>query len=795
MKHLLFASAVAVSASLLWGAGDYPFQPAEMNDVTITEGFWLPRFETNRIVTVWTDFKKSEETGRIDNFAKAGRREQGHFRGIPFDDSDVFKIVEGAAYTLGTHPDPKLDKYLDDLIAKMASAQEDDGYLYTARTQGFTNGMTGPKRWSNVGSSHELYNVGHMYEAAAAHYAVTGKKTLLNVATKNADLLCKTFGLKEGQLRLVPGHEEIEIGLCKLYRVTGEKRYLDLAKTFLDLRGQKELRGGKVFGAYCQDHLPVTQQKEAVGHAVRAGYLYAGMADVAALTGDPSYVEAIHTIWENVVTKKLHLNGGIGARHAGEAFGDNYELPNESAYLETCAAIANALWNQRMFLMTGEAKYIDVLERVIYNGFLSGISLGGDEFFYPNPLASRGGYARSKWFGCSCCPVNIVRFIPQIASYTYAHRDDALYWNLFVASDATLKLSTGKVAVSQKTAYPWKGDATLTVSPETDGATFALNIRIPGWAVGRPVPSDLYTQLVPGTPADVKVAVNGEAIALNPVKGYCVIRRAWKKGDKVQVTMNMPVRRIRAHEKVTDDKNRLAVERGPIVYCAEGVDNGGHVLNKVIVPDAAFADSECEVLGNRFPALTVQAISVSRGLKSTQTVPTTLKLVPYFAWCHRGAGEMQTWFPTTADVADAFMALNPQASHCFNNDTPAALCDNRLPKRSSDNAIRRMTFWPHKGTDEWVQYTFPEQETLKETSVYWFDDTGHGECRIPAMWKLLYRETADSEWKEAPVDLYPVQLDTFCTAKLKQPIKAKEVRLAIKLKAGFSAGILEWQVR
>ncbi|MBP5320390.1 MAG: glycoside hydrolase family 127 protein [Kiritimatiellae bacterium] len=795
MKRLLSISLFTLSAGLLLAAGDYPFQPAEMNDVAIREGFWLSRFETNRIVTVWTDFKKSEETGRIDNFAKAARREQGHFRGIPFDDSDVFKIVEGAAYTLGTHPDPKLDKYLDDLIAKMAGAQEEDGYLYTARAQGFTNGMTGPERWTNVGSSHELYNVGHMYEAAAAHYAVTGKKTLLNVATKNADLLYKTFGLKEGQLRLVPGHEEIEIGLCKLYRATGERRYLDLAKTFLDLRGRKDLRG-KIFGAYCQDHLPVTEQKEAVGHAVRAGYLYAGMADVAALTGDPSYVEAINTIWENVVSKKLHLNGGIGARHAGEAFGDNYELPNESAYLETCAAIANAFWNQRMFLMTGDAKYVDVLERVIYNGFLSGISLGGDEFFYPNPLASRGGYARSKWFGCSCCPVNIVRFIPQIAAYTYAHRADALYWNLFVASDATIKLDTGKVALSQRTAYPWKGEATMTVSPETDGATFTLNVRIPGWAVGRPVPSDLYTQVTPGTLKDVTVTVNGEAVPLNPVKGYCAIRRAWKKGDTVKVTLAMPVRRIRAHEQVKDDINRLAIERGPIVYCAEGADNSGHVLDKVIAADAVFTETTCDILGNVFPAFNVPATSITRTLKgTTQSAPATVKLIPYFAWCHRGAGEMQTWFPTVPEAADAPSALNPQASHCFNSDTPAALCDNRLPKNSIDHGIPRLTFWPHKGTDEWVQYSFPEPETVKETAVYWFDDTGKGSCALRAMWKVLYRETATGEWKEAPVESYPIQKDTFCKVTFTKPVTAQAIRLAIKLKADLSAGILEWQIR
>ena len=438
---------------------------------------------------------------------EAAKRAQGTFKGCPFDDSDVYKIIEGAAYALATHPDPELDRYLDELISKIAEAQEPDGYLYTARTLGFnygTNavgavdcGMMGPTRWSRLVCSHELYNIGHMYEAAVAHYRATGKRSLLDVAVRSADLVDRTFGFGPTQLKEPSGHEEIELALCSLYRVTGEKRYLNLAKTFLDLRGRADLRS-ETWGVPVQDHLPVTQQREAVGHAVRAGYLYCAMADVAALTGDKSYIKAIDTIWENVVSKKLHLNGGIGARKrveyadksrgvAFEAFGDDYDLPNAEAYLETCAAIANALWNQRMFLMSGDAKYVDVLERVIYNGFLSGISLRGDEFFYPHPLASKGGYRRSKWFATSCCPVNIVRFIPQIATFAYATRADAAYVNLFIASDATLRLSSGDVGLRQDTDYPWEGQSRIAVTPQKDGTRFALNVRVPGWCVGRPV--------------------------------------------------------------------------------------------------------------------------------------------------------------------------------------------------------------------------------------------------------------------------------------------------------------------
>ena len=672
MKVLSGFLSLGIAAAAISCAGaesDYPYRAAEMTDVTVRSGFWLPRIETNRLVTIRSDFKRSEETGRIHNFEAAARREGKGFKGIPYDDSDVFKIIEGASYSLATHPDQELDRYLDDLISKIAKAQEPDGYLYTARTLGHNYGtnangcieysLMGPVRWSKLVCSHELYNIGHMYEAAVAHYRATGKRSLLDVAVRSADLVDRTFGFGPTQLKEPSGHEEIELALCSLYRATGEKRYLNLAKTFLDLRGRADLRS-ETWGVPVQDHLPVTQQREAVGHAVRAGYLYCAMADVAALTGDKSYVKAIDAIWENVVSKKLHLNGGIGARKrveyadksrgiAFEAFGDDYDLPNAEAYLETCAAIANALWNQRMFLMSGDAKYIDVLERIIYNGFLSGISLKGDEFFYPNPLASKGGYKRSKWFSTSCCPVNIARFIPQIPQLAYATKGDSAYVNLFIESEAKLKLRSGEMKISQKTEYPWNGTVKITVddikTPNSKLSTLnsELYIRVPGWCVGRPVPSDLYAHTVPGTLEDFTVKVNGAPVEVSPVKGYCRIRRGWKKGDTVEVVMNMPVRRVKAHDAVTQDRGRLAVERGPVVYCAEGFDNGGKVLDKAISPDAAFTPATCDILGNVYPAFSVAASAAgdSKGGKCE------LKLIPYFAWCHRDPGnEMQTWFPT-----------------------------------------------------------------------------------------------------------------------------------------------------
>jgi len=663
MRKIMIGAAMSALALCTAYAGDYPYTPAPLTKVTVNGGFWLPRFETNRLVTVRADFQKCKETKRLANFAEVAKR--GRFSGTPWNDSDVYKVIEGAAYTLATHPDAELEKFLDNLIADIAKAQEPDGYLYCARTLGFTfgrkhgranYGMMGPTRWSNCQSSHELYNVGHLYEAAVAYFETTGKRTLLEVAIRNADLLERTFGFGPTQLKLPPGHEEVEVGLCKLYRVTGEKRYLDLAKRFLDLRGRKDVRD-RLWGVGVQDHLPVLQQREALGHAVRAGYLYMGMVDVATLADDPSYMQAIGILWENVVGKKLHLNGGIGAsRHvvyrdrslgdAHEAFGDNYDLPNENAYLETCAAIANALWNERMFLSYGDAKYIDVLERVIYNGFLSGISISGDEFFYPNPLASKGGYARSKWFGCSCCPVNVVRFIPQIAQFAYATKDDEAYVNLYLDSTATLKLRGGEVKLTQHTDYPYDGKVKITVGgfvaadnelrngmvgsrvPRDRTERFTLNLRVPGWCIGKPVPSDLYTQVVPGTEADYTVKVNGQPFAFKAEKGYCRIAREWKDGDVVEVAMNMPVRRIRAHEAVTQDRGRLAVERGPLMYCAEGVDNGGKVLNAALASNAQFTLDEITIAATKMTSL-----------KSG-----TLTLIPYFAWCHRGAGEMQSWF-------------------------------------------------------------------------------------------------------------------------------------------------------
>ncbi len=613
-------------------SNDYPITPVPFYDVNVNDAFWSPRLDVNRKVTLPYNFEKCEETGRIDNFSKAAGLMDGPHEGIHFNDSDVFKVMEGAAYSLKLEYDPKLDAYLDDVIEKIAAAQEDDGYLYTLRTihPNDDHKWAGPKRWSYLIASHELYNVGHMYEAAVAHHLATGKDNFLNVVLKNAELILNTFG--ENGIRDVPGHQEIEIGLVKLFRLTGEQKYLDLAKFFLDERGRENGRVLREDPSERQDHLPVTEQSEAVGHSVRAGYMYSAMADVAALTGDGDYIRAVGRLWDNVVGKKMYVTGGIGARHHREVFGDNYELPNETAYCETCAAISNAMWNHRMFLLHGDAKYLDVLERVLYNGFISGVSFSGKEYFYPNPLASdgewefnKGAKVRQAWFGCSCCPTNVVRFLPSLPGYAYAVKDDVAYVNLFMGSGATLDVNGQTVRLAQETNFPWDGLVKVVVDVDSE-VDFELRIRIPGWAQGEPVPSDLYRYVDEASEAPT-LTVNGEAIDLNMDGGFACVRRTWQRGDSVDLSLAMAVKRVVSHESVEANKGRVAIERGPILFCAEAVDNGVGVRERLLSKSVDLAAS--------YRADLLHGVVVLSGDGWT--------LIPYYAWCHRGANEMAVW--------------------------------------------------------------------------------------------------------------------------------------------------------
>ncbi len=805
-RSLVWLAWAVLAPVAVWAQSDYPIRPVPFTQVHLEGGFWGPRIETNRQVTVWHVFRMCEETGRIDNFAVAGGLKKGGFRGIFFNDSDVYKAIEGAAYCLAVRRDPKLEAYVDSVIDKIAAAQEEDGYLYTARTIGDPNyDFPGKKaRWSDLAVGHELYNVGHLYEAAVAYWQATGKRKLLDVAIKNADLICRVFGSGEGQLKGVPGHEEIEIGLVKLYRATGDPKYLRQAKFFVDMRGRKDVRG-RVYGAYAQDHKPVFEQTEAVGHAVRAGYLYAAIADIAALTGDVRYRQVAERLWSDIVSRKMYITGGVGSRRRGEAFGAPYELPNETAYNETCAAIAQALFNHRMFLLTGDARYMDVLERIIYNGFLSGVGLEGDQFFYPNPLACNGRSAfnqgvlgRSPWFSCACCPVNIVRFVPSIPGYVYAVTDDDLYVNLYDSGRATVTVGGTSVDLVQETAYPWRGDVAIRISPERP-AGFTVRLRVPGWVRGQPLPSDLY-RYAENANLDYALWLNGEPVDARLDKGYLVVRRRWERGDVLRLQFDMRPRRVRAHERVAADRGRVAVERGPIVYCAEAVDNGGAVYDLMLPPDSRFiAEHRPSLLGG----VTVIKGDARRAYRARSGElrfrPHRLVLVPYYAWAHRELGEMVVW------LAEDAAAVRPRpaptlasqsrasASHTWQNDTVTALNDQLEPANSADHSIPRHTWWDHRGTREWVQYEFPRKAEVSGVAVYWFDDTGIGYCRVPQSWRVLYR-TEQGQWRPVEaLDDYTVEKDRYNVVRFK-PVRTDALRIEVQLRPGFSGGILEWKV-
>ena len=659
----------------------YPYTQVPFTSVKITPNtFWGDRIHAAREVTIPLAFSKCESEHRYKNFEMAAYTLQhpGHpglqtkewdvskFMGFSFDDTDVYKTIEGASYVLQTYPDAKLKAYIDSVLDVVGAAQEPDGYLYTARTINpeHPHQWSGKKRWVVEDFlSHELYNLGHMVDAACAHYQATGSDKFLNIAKRYADCVVKEVGANEGQACVVPGHQIAEMALARLFVLTGEKKYLDEAKFLLDYRGKTGRRD-----LYSQSDKPVVEQTEAWGHAVRAGYMYAGMADVAALLGDSSYIKAIDTIYENIVGKKYYLTGGVGARHSGEAFGADYELPNLTAYNETCAAISMVYLFERMFLLHGDAKYIDCLERTFYNGVISGMSVDGGKFFYPNPLSSDGYYrfnadntmTRQPWFGCACCPSNLCRFIPSMPGYVYGVRDNNLYVNLFAANTATIQVNGKAVTLEETTQYPWDGDISIKVL-QNKAKAFNMMIRIPGWVLNKVVPSDLYSfsdDILSG----YEVSVNGQRVDGELENGYLIINRNWKKGDVVRIHFDMPVRTVIANPRVAEDRGRIAVERGPLVYCAEWADNEGinpHHLLLARQPqfeiESVYNIENTEGDGKTFQvtAITAQAqeASVTReGKLAAKDV--RVKLIPYYAWNHRGAGKMDVWLARSLSGLD-----------------------------------------------------------------------------------------------------------------------------------------------
>jgi len=615
----------------------YTISPVNIQHVKLTDEFWLPIIKRVQEKTIEYAIEKCEEEGRFENFLIAGKQLEGTVKGaMPFDDTDVYKIIEGASNSLISAPNKTLEKLLDSLINIIQIGQEKDGYLTTWRTINPTKPpapwvkVEEGKRWEFLFMSHELYNAGHLYEAAAVHYQATGKKNFLNIAIKNADLMVKTFGDKEGQIKAVPGHQIIESGLIKLYQITKNEAYLNLAKYFLDNRGN--LKNHELFGPYSQDHIPVVEQEEVVGHAVRAVYMYAAMTDIAAIKKDTAYEKAVLNLWENMVNKKMYITGGIGARHDGEAFGDNYELPNLTAYNETCAAIGDVYWNHRLHNLFGDVRYFDVIERTLYNGLISGLSLDGQQFFYPNALESdgvhqfnRGSCTRQSWFDCSCCPTNVIRFIPSIPGLIYSKTNDAIYVNLYASNEASIALENNNVQITQNTNYPWDGKVSMAINPEKE-TNFSIKLRVPGWARNEVLPGDLYSYLKP-LAKKIMVTVNGEKVAVQESEGYVTIERNWKKNDQIELNFPMEVREVITNSKVQENKNKVALEYGPIVYAIEEIDNPQNFDNIKIEKNEVFEVKKENTL-----------------LEGVNTIQTkNMKAIPYYVWSNRGIGKMKVW--------------------------------------------------------------------------------------------------------------------------------------------------------
>ncbi|MEX2120041.1 MAG: beta-L-arabinofuranosidase domain-containing protein [Pirellulales bacterium] len=775
-KLLLALTWIAAVAQDSHAAEQSPLKAVPFQDVSIADAFWSPRIATNQTATIEANLHQCEVTGRLKNFAVAGKLVEGKHEGLLFNDSDVYKVIEGIAYTLAGRRDKKLEARTDEIIDLIAAAQQEDGYLNTYYTL-----VEPDKRWQNIQYGHELYCAGHLVEAAVAYYQATGKRKLVDVAIRFADHIDSVFG--PDKRHETCGHQELELALVKLYRTTGERRYLKLAGFLLDMRGSDD--GRRLFGEYAQDHVPIRRQREVTGHAVRAMYLYSAMADVAAETVDQGLLEALDAIWHDVADRKMYITGGIGPSAHNEGFTVPYDLPNDSAYAETCAAIGMALWNHRMFLMSGDAKYADVLEREVYNGLVSGVSLTGDRFFYVNPLGSKGQHHRVPWFDCSCCPTNIVRYIPGMGERAYAHRGNTLWTVLYMGGSADISLEGGKVRLTQKTRYPWDGQIVLTVEPERS-FPFDLHLRVPGWCAEPP-----------------RVTVNGKAVEQPTIdRGYLKLSRTWQAGDLVELELPMSVQRVYADPRVAANRGRVALQRGPVVYCLEGADNADRVRGLCLPREARLSESfESDLLGG-VVVLRGEALAVSRGEDGElATEPFNFTAVPYSTWDNRRPGPMVVWLPEDPKLAEIpgeegvrSGEMTIRASHVNPTDSLAALADGRLPESSGDHNLPRMTWWDHRGGTEWVSCRFDKPRTLGRAAVYWFDDTGVGACRVPQEWRLLWLD--GDAWKSVELtrtSSYGIAADQFNAVEF-EPITTRELRLKVTLQPRYSAGILEWQV-
>jgi uncharacterized protein len=770
-------------------------QPVPFTAVHINDQFWAPKIETNRTVSIPSAFHQCEINGRMDNFALAGGLIKGEHKGdFPFDDTDVYKIIEGASYTLAVKYDKKLDTYLDSVITLIAAAQEPDGYLTTCVTNKCERlrPWYGKGRWDRI-NSHELYNSGHLYEAATAHFLATGKRNLLDVAVKNADMIDKVFGPGEGQKKVPSGHPIVEMALVKLYRVTGEERYLKLAKFFIDETGKGT--DGHKLSEYSQDHKPIANQDEAVGHAVRLGYLYSGVTDMASLLNDTILMKASQRVWDNVVSKKLYITGGIGSRSQGEGFGGNYELNNMTAYCETCASIANVYWNYRLFLNDADSRYYDVLERVLYNGVISGVSLSGDKFFYDNPLESNHTHERAPWFGCACCPGNVTRFMASIPGYVYTTSENTILVNLFVGNEAKIAMKADTVCLSQTTEYPWKGEVVINVN-DPGKSDFNLMVRVPGWANNQAVPSDLY-KFSGEKSAPVEFKINGKKTNPKVVNGYAVFTKRWKKGDKIEVNLPMLVNKIVANDLVPADRGKVAYQRGPVVYCFEDKDNNNGWMFNTFIPETVQPKVEFEkdLLGG-VETFTINGFEVdSNGINQTLE-PVSLKAIPYYAWNNRGAANMMVWMPKSKEyVCSKANQGKEMDAVAISSEGPASgLNDGFKPKNSSDIDKPFFIWYNTYAKEYWVKYDFEKPVTLSESKVYWLNiDHYDGNYRAPKTWLLEYK-TKNGKWtKVETTGTFGVEMDKYNVIGFK-PVTISAIRMNVEFQPKESCGIVEWKV-
>ena len=799
-------------------AGDYPLKPVPFNKVEMTSDFWRPRLVTQRKTLVPFAFERTQRGVEHLQAARdflAGKKVEDH-RAHRFIDSDLYKVMEGAAYLLQLQRDPELEKTLDVLADVIAGAQHGNGYLYPSHTTGVgqAKNMMGDKPYTFIVHSHELYNVGHMYEAAIAYYRATGKKKLLDVAEKSAQHINKV--IFEGDpaynggkpIRQAPGHQEMELALVKLYRVTGKSLYLDMARKFLEIRGVTYVPDGEgvMSPTYAQQHAPVTEQKEAVGHAVRATYLYSAMADVGTLTGEPGYGKALGHIWGNITNTRMHITGGLGAVHGIEGFGPQYELPNADAFNETCAAVGNVLFNYRMFLLHKDAKYLDVAEVALLNNVLAAVNLEGNRFFYVNPLEADGKYpfnhgtaGRAPWFGTACCPSNMARLVPQVPGMTYAHDDSNLYITFFAESRTEVELNGVRVAVEQKTAYPNDGEVSVAINPAKP-TKFRLRLRIPTWTQARFVPGQLY-RYVDSSTAPVTLTVNGQRVEARIEKGFASIEREWRSGDRVVLNMPMPVRVTQCHPAVKANTNRIAFTRGPFVLCAEGLDNGGATQRFYYdqLPDSS--DSKVTMLtldAGSFIQAEVPARAVTKEGKSEAA---TLKLTPYYAWNNRGTSSMTVWFPRDKSLTVFDPHALPKesvfteikASHTSPLDTVNAIGDGKEPRYSSGKKVPRWTSRPQQGKPQWVEACFAGTKPIRSVGVYWMQD--RVDVKFPAEWLLEVKQ--GGKWKPFELyttDRYETRANQYNVVHPAAPLRCDAIRIKMVPKEDACVGILEVQV-